>query len=946
MVKEIKAGILKRNWSDILIIFIFLILPFVFFKDSTNLNSVILGMRDSEQVFLPYHYLKMDLLKNFELPFWNNYIFSGFPLFSSPSAAILYPITLILGLLFPAALSFNISVLIHYSLAGIFLYLFLREYKLNRIACFTAGLIFMFSGSMITHRDHITMLYTMIWFPLILLFLEKYRRSKRIEFIFLSSIFYSFSFFAGNPQMFLYGSMVVLLYIIFYSFIYNGIQKYFLFSLTIFLFLFLLISIQLIPIYILTKNSIREVSSYTFFSDFSFNPKLLPVLIFPFIFGTGSQVIQSVPKYFGPWNSAEMLIYFGISTIPLLIFSFFRKNKHKFLWIFILCLSFILVFGRYNPLYKILYYIPLINKFRISTRHWFEFGLAFSILAGFGFDNFINLNTRKSKKSIISIIVFLSTVITGFFIFYLTVNNGLKDRLLNFLIGNADKIKYFLQNLKITSYSIYVPLVIITFTIILFVVALFKKNKVIYIFLVLLIFFDLFFFGHFLDKNRDNSYISSNLEDSEILGFLEDEEIPFRVLPISYEIPGYKLYANTNIYYGIDITDGHDPMQLEDYGIITGIRSDPGWGIDWKKLLRNNNIIAMLNTKYIIIPNTDEQSEIMDDLRKSTYINKGVVLDHMNYENCEFINSRLLLDESEVILSGERDKLKSYKVPIQVDDNKDYLISLYISIDENVNGAVHFDFYGTNYDRAEQEFYLDPEDMERSYKKITNVIDAGLVPDDEEVYFRIFTYSGGECRIKDLEIYEVDIVDYDNYKAIYGDENIMILENQNFMPRFYFVKDIQEVSDLKQAEEILWEDDIIWCDQRFDPRDTALVEEADFSRREFDNVNIEASIIDYKNNNVVLEVESKNEAFMVFSDNYYTGWKSYIDGKETKIYKTNGILKGVLIPEGLHKIEFSYSPPYFKLVSVISLSSFILLVAGIIFLVMRRKKMDKTKILK
>jgi hypothetical protein len=936
MVKELKNGIFRRNWPDILVIFLFLILPFIFFKDAINLNSIILGMRDSEQVFLPYHYLKIDLLKNFEFPFWNNYIFSGFPLFSSSSAGILYPITLILGLIFPVTLSFNISVLLHFSLAGIFLYLFLREYKLKRIACFTAGLIFMFSGSMITHRDHITMIYTMVWFPLVLLFLEKYRSSKRMEFIFLSSIFYSFSFFAGNPQMFLYGSVVVLLYIIYYSLIYKGIQKYFLFSLTVFLFLFLLIAVQLIPSYILTRSSIRDVSSYTFFSDFSFDPKLLPVLIFPFLFGTGAQVIQGIPKYFGPWNSAEMLIYFGISAIPLLIFSLFRKNKHKFLWIFILCLSFILVFGRYNPLYKILYYIPLINKFRISTRHWFEFGLAFSILAGFGFDYFMDLGSKRIKRLIIVIVTFMSTVIAGFFVFYLAVNSGLKDRILNFLINDAGKIKFFLQNLKITNYSIYIPLIIAAAAIALFITALFKKNKVIYILLVILIFFDLFSFGHFLDKNRDISYVSSDLEDSEILRFMEYEESPFRVLPISYEIAGYKLYANTNIYYGAEIINGHDPMELESYSSLTGIRSDPGWGLDWKKLLRNNNIVSMLNMKYIIVPNSEEQSSIIDD-------NEGMVLDHNDHKNADFVNSRLLPDENEIVLSGESNKLKFYKVPVNIDDDKDYLISLYISIDENVNSAVHFDFYGNDYDRAKQEFYLDPDDMEKNYKKITYTINSGIVPDGEDVYFRIFTYSGGEYRVKDLEIYEVDIIDYDYYETIYSDENIIMLENRNFMPRFYFAKNVCEVNDLEQAKEILWEEDIIWDKKRFDPYETALVEKKDFTEKEFENIDSDVTIVDYRNSYILLETESKSEAFMVFSDNYYPGWRSYIDGEETKIYRTNGILKGVLIPEGKHSIEFRYNPPYFKLVSSVSLSTFILLIGGIIFLAVRRKQLKKNK---
>jgi len=932
----------KRNRINIIIVFIFLILPFIFFKDSIKLNSVILGMGDTEQVFLPYQYLKLNLLKYFELPFWNRYIFSGFPLFSSSCASILYPITLIFGLLLPVTISYNLSVLIHYSLAGIFLYLFLREYKLNRIACFTAGLIFMFSGSMITHRDHITMLYTIIWCPLILLLLEKYRKSKRVEFIFLSSIFYSFSFFGGAPQIFLYESIVILFFIIFYSFLYNGVQKYFIFSLSIFIFVFLLISIQLIPNYILIKNSIREVISYTFFSDFSFSPKLLPVLFFPYIFGSGSQVIQNVPKYFGPWNAGEMLIYFGISTIPLLIFGFFKKSRHKYLWIFILFFSFILVFGRYNPLYKIIYYIPLLNMARISTRHWFEFGLAFSILAGFGFDYFINLSAKKVKKIVISIIVFLSMVIISFFIFYEMVNTSFKNKLLGFFINNTNEVKYFLQNLKLTNYSIYVPLIMILTTIIIFIVAFYKKNKIIYILLTVLIFIDLFSFGHFLDENRENSYIFNKLEDSESLKILQNEEDIFRVFSLAYKTSGYKLYANQNIYYGIDIIDGYDPMMLEDYSNITGIKNDPGWGIDWIKLLKNNNIISMLNTKYIILPKTDDINKIMENARKVTYKNNRTVLNYRNYGDSEFFNSKFSLDNKEIILFGEQEKLKSYKIPILIEKNKDYLISFNISGNEELNNNIYFDFYGEGYDQNEQEFNLTPSDVEEDYKKITYIFNSGLIPKNVNVYFRIFTYSDGEYRIKDLEIYDVDVLEYNNYDVIYSDEDILIFENLNYIPRFYCVSNIQEVDNIEQVKNIMWEGDIIWEDNKFNPKDTALIENVDFSKRKFDNINNKINIIDYKNNNIILKVKLDSDVFMVFSDAYFPGWKSYIDGKETRIYKTNGILKGIYIPKGDHEVKFNYFPPYFLISSIISFSTFLLIAGGTITIFLRRKKRKKS----
>lgn len=79
-------------------------------------------------------------------------------------------------------------------------------------------------------------------------------------------------------------------------------------------------------------------------------------------------------------------------------------------------------------------------------------------------------------------------------------------------------------------------------------------------------------------------------------------------------------------------------------------------------------------------------------------------------------------------------------------------------------------------------------------------------------------------------------------------------------------------------------------------------------------------------------VNSNTDGILTLNDNYYFGWRAYIDGKETKIFRSNFLFRGIYFPKGSHIVEYKYQPESLKLGTGISFIFLIILLFAIIFL--------------
>lgn len=59
---------------------------------------------------------------------------------------------------------------------------------------------------------------------------------------------------------------------------------------------------------------------------------------------------------------------------------------------------------------------------------------------------------------------------------------------------------------------------------------------------------------------------------------------------------------------------------------------------------------------------------------------------------------------------------------------------------------------------------------------------------------------------------------------------------------------------------------------------------------------------------VRLHVFMRCRGLVILSDNYFPGWRAFVDGKQAPVLQVNGALRGVVVGAGEHRIEFRYQP--------------------------------------
>jgi len=159
----------------------------------------------------------------------------------------------------------------------------------------------------------------------------------------------------------------------------------------------------------------------------------------------------------------------------------------------------------------------------------------------------------------------------------------------------------------------------------------------------------------------------------------------------------------------------------------------------------------------------------------------------------------------------------------------------------------------------------------------------------------------------------------DLFSLAWENDRWRIWEYKQALPRVFLAsQSIVESEPQKIVDKLL--------DPSTDLRTTVIVE-SDEAKISFPTARSHtASIVEYLPSSVTIKTEAQQAGLLFLSDTYYPGWKAFVDGVESTIYRANFVFRAVRVPGGVHEVRFIYDPFSWKAGLSLSGTGLVLLV--------------------
>lgn len=151
------------------------------------------------------------------------------------------------------------------------------------------------------------------------------------------------------------------------------------------------------------------------------------------------------------------------------------------------------------------------------------------------------------------------------------------------------------------------------------------------------------------------------------------------------------------------------------------------------------------------------------------------------------------------------------------------------------------------------------------------------------------------------------------------------------VPRIWATRDLRFAADEKDALSLTLAPDLA-------PGTTAILEGSTWLQfPDTQKPLLKSHIVKYEPQEFSAVVELNVDALCVFSEAYYPGWRAFVDGRETPLYRSDYYLRALVVPAGAHTLDMVYDPQSVKVGMGISGAALLLWLTGIVLSRRHRK---------
>lgn len=570
---------------------VILLLPFVYFYPAV-IGRVALVQGDGWLANLGLRVLTGRMMAAGELPLWNPYLFGGMPLLASVYPGVLYPPNWLFAVLRPSV-AMNLVVITTYHIALAGAYRYARAVGIDRVGALVAALVFAFGAYLVMSLGQTANIASAAWLPWVVLAVERLRARATWRWISLGACFIALQIFAGVPQMAWYTALVAGAYAAF-CLIRSSADRRKRFALA-FVAMYalggLLALVQLLPLREMQVQGGRAQITYEYFAEFSFPPRQLLALVFPYFFG-GATMPPYQQTYWGADGIFVTGGYVGLLSLLLALVALLGGRKQPLVWFWAAAavVALLLASGAYLPfgINRLFYRLPVYNLFRASFRHLFEFTFACGVLAGWGAHWLRHSEPQQTKRFARISVIALGVLVVGAWLAY-----RFWPRLQPRSFFDAEAI---------------VPMGLFVLSAAALWLSARRPTRRAAAVLLAVLFIDLLAYGHGLEWRAYRLDVAARLADPPTVALLKARESDlhaFRIVSDSVAPFGgdnYELlnFPNNSLARGIESANGYDMLRLTRPAEVFGAMSPEGMIADPSALGLAHRGFDLGNVKYLL----------------------------------------------------------------------------------------------------------------------------------------------------------------------------------------------------------------------------------------------------------------------------------------------------------------------------------------------------------